>query len=121
MKKNYLILWKDYGLNKDLSWHIPYAMKLWNNYSKQGFVGILVRKGKNCGLVYVRVGENHVASGDQGRAFMVPWERWEPILKPSLGQFHYSFGSIVVGGMHDLGSSDLTLHGARESSYMGEL
>ena len=64
MKKNYLILWKDYGLNKEISWNISYAMKLWHNYSKEGFVGVLVQKRKSCGLDCVKVGKYHVSSGD---------------------------------------------------------
>ena len=99
-----LSLLKYYGLNEDPSWHISYSMKLWHNYSKKCFVGVLVGKRKSCGLDYVRVGKNRAASGDQGGAFMAPLERWETSLKPWLGQFRGSFGFATVGGMQELGS-----------------
>ena len=116
-----LSLWKDYGLNNGLSWHISYAMKLWHKYSKQDFVGVLVGKCKSCGLDYVRVGKNCVTSGDQGGAFMAPWERWEMSLKPCLGQFSDSFGSTAIGGLQGLGSWGLMLRREIESSCMGEV
>ena len=39
MEKIMISLWEDYGLSENLSWHISYAMKVWLNYTKEGFDG----------------------------------------------------------------------------------
>ena len=80
-----------------------------------------MRKHKSCGLDYVRVSENCVASGDEGGTFMAPWERWEARLNPWLGRFRGSFGDYFVGCMHEFGSWGLTLRGAIDSFCMGEV
>ena len=57
MEKIMIILWEDYGLNENLSWHISYAMKLWLNDTKYGFGGGLVQLRKRCGFDYREVGK----------------------------------------------------------------
>ena len=99
------ILWKnimkiplgDYGICIKYLWHISYAIKLWYNNAKEGFVKGLVlgwwtmcfRCGIDCGYV----GMNLVNSGDQGGAFMAPWKVWEMNPICLFGYFCDSLGS----------------------------
>ena len=45
------------------SWHMPYVMKLWINYTHEGFEGGLMKHHKCWGLDYMDVGKNHVNGG----------------------------------------------------------
>ena len=75
------------------SWNIPYAMKLWLNYSNKGFDGGLMQNRKPWGLNYMGVGKNHINGGRQGGAFMDPWKMGETILIRWSGCLGYSFDS----------------------------
>ena len=110
-----ICLWKYYGLCENLSWHILYAMKLWPNFTKEGFDGFLVKLHKRCGFDYREVGKNHVDGGNQGGAFMAPWGMGKMIPKRWYGHCSDSFGP-AVGCLHGFGSPRFTLRGVTDSS-----
>ena len=56
------------------SWHIPYGMKLWLDYAKEGFDGGFIQNHRCWGLDYMDVGKNHIDGGRQGGTFMDPWD-----------------------------------------------
>ena len=76
-------------------------MKLWLNYSKEGFDGDLVKFCKCCGLDYMKVGKNHVNGGRKDCAFMDPWGMGKTIPKLCSGHCWDLFG-FVVGFLHGL-------------------
>ena len=96
------------------SWHIPYSMKLWLNYSNKGFDGGLMQNHRPWGLNYMDVGKNHVDGGRKGGTFMDPWDGGK--MSPKVWSIIVwdRFGSVVwLSGC--FGSRGSTLRGVTDS------